>query len=46
MDNLTHSLVGWTLGQTGLKRKSRKGFGALILGANMPDIDVFLGWVP
>lgn len=46
MDNLTHSLVGWTLGQTGLKRKTRKGLAALILGANMPDIDVFFGWVP
>jgi inner membrane protein len=46
MDNLTHSLAGWALGQTGLKRKSRKGLAALILGANMPDIDVFLGWVP
>src|SRR4029079_12445048 len=46
MDNLTHSLVGWALGQTGLKRKTRKGLAALILGANAPDIDVFLGWVP
>jgi inner membrane protein len=46
LDNLTHTLVGWTLGQTGLKNKSRKGLAALILGANMPDIDVFLGWVP
>jgi inner membrane protein len=46
MDNLTHSLVGWTLGQTGLKRKTRKGLAALILGANMPDVDVFFGWVP
>ena len=46
MDNFTHSLVGWALGQTGLKRKSRKGLAALILGANMPDIDVFLGWAP
>jgi len=46
MDNLTHSLVGWTLGQVGLKTKTRKGLAALILGANMPDIDVFLGWVP
>jgi len=46
VDNLTHSLVGWTLGQTGLKRKTRKGLAALILGANMPDIDVFFGWVP
>jgi inner membrane protein len=46
MDNLTHSLVGWALGQAGLKRRTRKGLAALILGANMPDIDVFLGWVP
>jgi len=46
MDNLTHSLTGWALGQTGLKRRTRKGLAALILGANMPDIDVFLGWVP
>jgi inner membrane protein len=46
MDNFTHSLAGWALGQTGLKTKSRKGLAALILGANMPDIDVFLGWAP
>jgi inner membrane protein len=46
MDNVTHSLVGWTLGQTGLKRRTRKGLAALILGANAPDIDVFLGWAP
>ncbi|MBT2185614.1 metal-dependent hydrolase [Sphingobium nicotianae] len=46
MDNFTHSLVGWALGQTGLKCKTRKGLAALVLGANMPDIDVFLGWMP
>ena len=46
MDNLTHSLAGWALGQAGLKQKSRKGLAALILGANAPDIDVFLFWVP
>ncbi len=46
MDNFTHSLAGWALGQAGLKTKSRKGLAALILGANMPDIDVFFGWVP
>jgi len=45
MDNLTHSLAGWALGQTGLKTKTRKGLAALILGANMPDLDVFFGWV-
>jgi len=46
MDNITHSLAGWTLGQAGLKRKSRKGLAALILGANAPDIDVFFGHAP
>ncbi len=46
MDNLTHSLAGWTLGQAGLKTKTRKGLAALILGANMPDLDVFLGYAP
>jgi len=46
LDNLTHSLVGWTLGQAGLKKRTRKGLAALILGANAPDIDVFFGWVP
>ena len=45
MDNFTHSLVGWALGQVGLKTKTRKGLAALILGANMPDIDVFFQWV-
>lgn len=45
MDNFTHSLAGWALGQTGLKRTTRKGLAALVLGANMPDIDVFFGWV-
>ena len=46
MDNFTHSLTGWALGQAGLKNTTRKGLAALILGANMPDIDVFLGWAP
>jgi inner membrane protein len=45
MDNLTHTLTGWALGQAGLKTRTRKGLAALILGANMPDIDVFFGWV-
>jgi inner membrane protein len=45
LDNLTHSLAGWALGQAGLKTQTRKGLAALILGANMPDIDVFFGWV-
>ena len=39
-------MAGWVLGQAGLKTKTRKGLVALILGANMPDIDVFFGNAP
>jgi len=39
-------MAGWVLGQAGLKSKSRKGLAALILAANMPDIDVFFGGFP
>ncbi|KPL67791.1 membrane-bound metal-dependent hydrolase [Erythrobacter sp. SG61-1L] len=39
MDNLTHSLVGALLGQAGLKRKTGLAMPALIVGANIPDID-------
>lgn len=39
MDNLTHSLVGALLGQTGLKRKTGLAMPALIIGANLPDVD-------
>ncbi|MEM7664313.1 MAG: metal-dependent hydrolase [Pseudomonadota bacterium] len=39
MDNLTHSLVGALLGQAGLKKKTGLAMPALIIGANLPDID-------
>ncbi|MGX7952350.1 metal-dependent hydrolase [Tsuneonella sp. HG249] len=39
MDNLTHSLVGALIGQAGLKRKTGLAMPALIIGANIPDID-------
>ena len=39
-------MAGWVLGQAGLKTATRKGLAALILGANMPDIDVFFGNAP
>ena len=39
MDNLTHSLVGAVMGQAGLKRKTGLGMPALIVGANLPDVD-------
>jgi inner membrane protein len=39
MDNLTHSLVGALIGQTGLKRKTGLAMPTLIIAANIPDID-------
>ena len=39
-------MAGWVLGQAGLKTATRKGLAALILAANMPDIDVFFGNAP
>jgi membrane-bound metal-dependent hydrolase YbcI (DUF457 family) len=39
-------MAAWALGQAGLKTRTRKGLAALILGANMPDIDVFFFQVP
>ncbi len=39
MDNLTHSLTGALIGQTGLKKKTGLSMPALIIGANLPDID-------
>jgi inner membrane protein len=39
MDNLTHSLIGAALGQAGLKRRTGLAMPALIIAANIPDID-------
>ena len=39
MDNLTHSLVGAVIAQTGLKRKTGLAMPALVIGANLPDVD-------
>ena len=39
MDNLTHSLVGALIGQAGFKRRTGLAMPALIIGANIPDID-------
>jgi inner membrane protein len=43
MDNITHSLVGLTLAETGLKRLTPLGTATLIIGANFPDIDIVTG---
>jgi inner membrane protein len=42
VDNLTHSLVGAVMGRMGLKRLSPRTMPALILAANLPDIDSFV----
>ena len=40
MDNLCHTLVGAAFGEAGLKRRTRYGNAALMISANLPDIDV------
>lgn len=40
MDNLTHSLFGAALGHAGLKRLTGMAMPALMIGANIPDVDV------
>src|SRR4051812_16564913 len=42
VDNLTHSLVGAVLGRTGLKRLTGYAMPALIISANLPDIDSWI----
>ena len=39
MDNITHTLVGAALGEAGLKRQSGLAMAALLIGANLPDVD-------
>lgn len=40
MDNLTHTLAGALLAECGLKERSRLAYPALLMGANLPDIDI------
>jgi inner membrane protein len=42
LDNITHTLAGALIAEMGLKRRSRFAFAACLLGANAPDIDVFV----
>lgn len=42
MDPLTHTLVGANLGGTALGTKTRFAMAALVLGANIPDVDAVL----
>jgi inner membrane protein len=42
LDNLTHSLVAAVMGRMGLKRLSPRAMPAMIIAANLPDIDSFV----
>ncbi len=41
MDIITHTLVGAALGEAGLKKQSGLAMAALMIGANLPDVDFF-----
>ncbi|HEX6644353.1 MAG TPA: metal-dependent hydrolase [Gemmatimonadales bacterium] len=45
MDNICHTLAGAALAESGLARRSALGYATLLIGANLPDLDVlaFLG---
>lgn len=40
MDNVCHTLVGAAFGEAGLKHRTRFGSAALMVAANLPDVDV------
>ena len=40
MDNITHTLTAAALSQAGLNRKTRYATLALLIGSNLPDIDI------
>jgi inner membrane protein len=41
VDNVTHTLVGLALAESGLKRRTRFATATLLLGSNLPDVDGF-----
>src|SRR3712207_4622196 len=40
MDNLCHALVGAALAEAGLKKRTALATATLVIGANLPDVDV------
>lgn len=42
MDNLCHTLAGAAIGEAGLKRRTRFGSAALMIAANLPDVDALI----
>ncbi len=45
MDLVCHTLVGATLAQAGLKQRTALGTATLLIGANLPDVDVLAYFV-
>lgn len=45
MDPVCHTLVGASLAETGLKRRTALGAATLLIGANLPDVDVLAYFV-
>jgi inner membrane protein len=43
VDNITHTLTGVALAQSGFARTSRGATAALVLGSNIPDVDLIFG---
>jgi len=44
VDNLTHSLFGWTIVRAGLGRRVPYATATLILASNAPDVDIVAGF--
>ncbi len=45
MDPICHTLVGAALAESGLKKRTALGTATLLIGANLPDMDVLsLHW--
>ena len=42
MDNVCHTLVGAAFGEAGLRQRTRFGRSALMIAANLPDLDVLV----
>jgi inner membrane protein len=41
VDNVCHTLAGAALAESGLARRTSLGYATLLIGANLPDLDVF-----
>jgi inner membrane protein len=39
VDNLTHTFVGWSLAKAGLEKRTQLALPALLIGANLPDLE-------